>query len=408
MSTTMAREPLGESGDYVHELRRRSAPVSGQLEAIVTDDIDQIPPAMWDALLDDDDLQASHRLVRICQRSGVEDAEYRHILLSRGGRTVATATLARMDVRLELLAAPGLQRPVTAARRLFPSLLRVPVILGGLPVSFGQSCLRVAPGEDASPLLARFADEADRFAESAGAGFICFKEMSSTEAQVADGLGDLGYFRVPSLPSCHLELPFDDMKGFSDAMRSGYRRQLRHTERERQDNHLTVRRIDDWESLEDTLFELYEQVMDRAEYQMERLNAAFFRELRMAFGDQTRVLTVEGEGGDVLAFALMLHGKLRSTFLIAGIRYPAPGALAAYRSVVTETIADALRHGASALEMGQTSYGIKTRLGGQPTARYLYVRHRGPLLHRLLRASGGVLFPDHAVPPRRVFRKAEL
>jgi hypothetical protein len=403
----MAGEPLGESGDHVHDLRRCSALVTGPLEAIVTDDIDQIPPAMWDALLDDDDLQASHRFVRSCQRSGVEEAEYRHILLSRGGRTVATATLARMDVRVELLAGPGLQRPVTAARRLFPRLLRVPVILGGLPVSFGQSCLRVAPGEDASPLLARFADEADRFAESAGAGFICFKEMSSKEAEVADGLGDLGYFRVPSLPSCHLELPFCDMKGFGDAMRSGYRRQLRHTERELQDSHLTVRVIDDWESLEGTLFELYEQVMDRAEYQLERLNAAFFRELRMAFGDQARVLTVESEGGDVLAFALMLHGEQRSTFLIAGIRYEAPGALAAYRSVVTETIADALKHGASALEMGQTSYGIKTRLGAQPTVRHLYLRHRGPLVHRLMRGLGGVLFPDHVVPPRRVFRRAE-
>lgn len=408
MSTTLARELLSEPSDRLHDPRRPPVPLSSQLEAVVTDDIEQIPPAMWDALLDGDDLQASHRFVQICQRSGVEDAKYRHILLSRGGRTVATASLASIHVRLELLAGSGLRRPVTAARRLFPGLLRVRVVLGGLPVSFGQSCLRIAPGEDPSPLLARFAAEADAFAQSEGASFICFKEMSSSEAEVTDGLCDLGYFRVPSLPSCHLELPFDDMKSFSDAMRSGYRRQFRHTRREQQDNHLTVRHIDDWETHEDTLFELYEQVMDRAEYQMERLNSAFFRELRLAFGDQVRLLTVESSGGDVLAFALMLHGKERSTFLIAGIRYEAPGALAAYRSVVTETIADAVRHGASGLEMGQTSYGIKTRLGAQPTARHLYVQHRGPLLHRLLRALGGVLFPDHVVPPRRVFRKAEL
>jgi hypothetical protein len=401
----VAREPQGESGGRDRERKRRTVSVSGRLEAIITDDIDQIPPAMWDALLDDNDLQASHSFVRICQRSGVEDAEYRHILLARDGRTLGIATLCRVEVRVELLAGPGLRRPVIAARRVLPRLLRVPVILCGLPVSFGQSCVRIAPGEDASPLLARFADEAERFAESAGAGFICFKEMSSTEAQFADGLGDFGYFRVPSLPSCHLELPFDDMKGFSDAMRSGYRRQFRDTERERIANRLRVHRIDDWDSLESTLFELYEQVMDRAKYQMERLNEAFFRELRIAFGDRCRVLTVKGEGGDVLAFALMLHGKLRSTFLVAGIRYSAPGALAAYRLVVTESIADSLRHGASSLEMGQASYGIKTRLGAQPTARYLYVRHRNPLVHRLVRASRGVLFPNHLVPPRRVFRE---
>jgi len=375
---------------------------------MVTDDIDQISPHMWDALLDHEDLQASHRFVRVCQRSGVEDAKYRHILLSRGGRTVGTATLVSLHVRLELLAGPGLRRPVTVARELFPGVLRLPVILGGLPVSFGQSCLRVASGEDPSPVLARFTAEAERFAHSTGASAICFKEMSASETQVADGLCDLGYFRVPSLPSCHLELPFDDMKDFSDAMRSGYRRQLRQTQREQEENHLTIRRVDNWEGLEDTLFELYEQVMDRAEYQMERLNRAFFRELRLAFGDQVRVVTVEREGVDVLAYALMLHAKQRSTFLIAGIRYRAQGALAAYRTVVTETVADALRHGAPALEMGQTSYGIKTRLGAQPTARYLYIRHRSPLLHRLLRTSRGMLFPARVIPPRRVFRRTEI
>ena len=383
--------------------------VSSQLEAIVTDDIDQIPPAMWDALLDDDDLQASHRFVRICQRSGVEDAEYRHILLSRGGRTVATATLASYP---RASRAPRRARAATTGHRCATAVpsacFECASSWVGSPSPSASPVFASPPERILRPLLARFAAEADAFAQSEGASFICFKEMSSSEAEVTDGLCDLGYFRVPSLPSCHLELPFDDMKSFSDAMRSGYRRQLRHTRREQQDNHLTVRHIDDWETHEDTLFELYEQVMDRAEYQMERLNSAFFRELRLAFGDQVRLLTVESPGGDVLAFALMLHGKERSTFLIAGIRYEAPGALAAYRSVVTETIADAVRHGASGLEMGQTSYGIKTRLGAQPTARHLYVRHRGPLLHRLLRASGGMLFPDHAVPPRRVFRKAEL
>lgn len=387
---------------------RHYAPVSNELEMFVTDDIDQISPDMWDALLDPEDLQASHRFVRVCQRSGVEDAKYRHILLSKGGRTVGIATLVSLEVRLELLAGPGVQRLVTMARKLFPTLLRIPVILGGLPVSFGQSCLRVAPGEDPSPLLARVAAEAESFARSSGANLICFKEMSSAEARFADGLCDVGYFRVPSLPSCRLELPFDDMTDFDSAMRSGYRRQLHQTQRECEDNQLRVCCVDEWEGLEDVLFELYERVMDRAEYQMERLTPAFFRELRLAFERQVRVVTVEREGGEVLAYALMLHGKQRSTFLIAGIRYSARAGLAAYRTVVTETVASTLRHGACALEMGQTSYDIKTRLGAQPTARYLYLQHRSPLIHGLLRSVRGVLFPRRVIPPRRVFRRADI
>jgi len=384
-----------------------SAPATTEIETFVADDIDEISPRMWDAHLDRDDLQASHQFVRVCQRSGVEDAKYRHILLTRGGKTVATATLACMDVRPELLAGSAVRRPVAAARKLFPGWLRIPVILGGLPVSFGQSCLRVAQGEPSAPMLARFAEEAERFAADAGAMVICFKEMDEMEARVADGLCDLGYFRVPSLPSCHFALPFADMEELERSMRSGYRRQLHQTFRECREHQLTVRHIDDWEPLEDILFELYERVMDRAEYQLERLNRSFFSTLRLAFGDQANLITVEGPNGEVLAYAMMLHGQRRSTFLIAGIRYSAKSGLIAYRRAVTETVADALSHGARALEMGQTSYGIKTRLGAKDTSRYLYLRARSPMLHGVLNKLGGVLFPTHEIPPRRVFQKPQ-
>jgi len=388
------------------ELQPNLVSIGDELEVTVTADIDEISPTLWDAHLDPDDLQASHRFVRVCQRSGVEEAKYRHVLITRGGRTVATASLACLHVRLELLAGPAVRRLVAASRVLRPNLLRIPIVLCGLPVSFGQSCLRVAPGEDPAPLLSRFDAEAERFAASEGAGLICFKEMSTAEARIADGLCRGGYFRVPSLPSCRLDLPYDDMQELTDAMRSGYRHQLHQTERECEENHLKVRRVDNWEALEGTLFELYERVMDKAEYQMERLNREFFRELRLAFGDQARVITVEREGGEMLAYAIMLHGVRRSTFLIAGIRYSQPEALVAYRTVVMQTVVDALQRGADALEMGQTSYGTKTRLGAKGTARYLYFRHRHPFFHGLLRSFGGVLFPDRTIPPRRVFRDA--
>jgi hypothetical protein len=372
----------------------------------VAEDIDEISPQMWDAHLDRDDLQASHLFVRACQRSGVEDAKYRHILLTRGGKTVGTSTLACMDVRVELLAGPSVRRPIVATRKVFPNWLRFPVVLGGLPVSFGQSCLRVAHGEPPAPLVARFAEEAERFAVATGAKIICFKEMSATEAHAADELCDLGYFRAPSLPSYHLELPFANMEELEGSMRSGYRRQLRQTFRESRQSQLTVRLIDDWEPLGDTLFELYERVMDRAEYQLERLNRSFFDELRLAFGNQSNVITVERPNGEVLAYAIMLHGRRRSTFLITGIRYSAKSGLVAYRRVVAETIANALNHDARALEMGQTSYGIKTRLGAKDSARYLYLRARSPVLHGVLHKLGSVLFPNHKIPPRHVFRTA--
>ena len=375
-----------------------------RLEITVADDIDEISNERWDAHIDPDDLQASHRFVAACQRANVEDARYRHVLIARGGRTVATASLACIDIRLELLAGPTVRHLVARLRSLHPGLLRMPVVLGGLPVSFGQSCLRIADGQDPAPILERIDAEATRMATEQGAHLICFKEMSETETPVADGFLELGSFRAASLPSCRLSLPFEDMQTLTQAMRSGYRRQLRGTERECDDKHLSVREWSEWETLESTFFELYERVMDRAEYQMERLNRDFIRELRCAFGERASLITVERDRGEVLACAIMLHGVRRSTFLLAGIRYSDPDGLLAYRRVVLETVASALRRGAHTLEMGQTSYGTKVRLGAETTRRYLYLRHLQPVAHQTLEGLGETLFPERTIPPHHVFR----
>jgi hypothetical protein len=382
------------------ELRDRA----DRLEVTIVDDIDDIAKERWDAHLDPDDLQASHRFVAACQRANVEEARYRHVLIARGGRTVATASLTCIDIRLELLAGPTVRHLVHSLRSLHPGLLRVPVVLGGLPVSFGQSCLRIADGQDPGPILERIDAEATRMATDEGAGLICFKEMSETEAQVADGLLSLGYFRAASLPSCRLRLPFQDMQTLTEAMRSGYRRQLRRTERDCEDENLSVREWSEWETLESTFFELYERVMDKAEYQMERLNRDFIRELRSAFRERASLITVERDGGEVLACAIMLHGTRRSTFLLAGIRYSDPDGLLAYRRVVLETVASALRRGAHTLEMGQTSYGTKMRLGAKTVPRYLYLRHLQPLFHQTLEGLSETLFPERTLQPHHVFR----
>ena len=106
--------------------------------------IDEIDPALWDQPLGADDLQASHRFVSACQRSGVEDATYRHVLVLRGGRAVGTASLFRMEVSLDLLGGAAIRHTARVVRKVWRPFLRLPVMFCGLPVSFGASCIRAA------------------------------------------------------------------------------------------------------------------------------------------------------------------------------------------------------------------------------------------------------------------------
>jgi hypothetical protein len=101
----------------------------------------------------------------------------------------------------------------------------------------------------------------------------------------------------------------------------------------------------------------------------------------------------------------MLFGGRLATFLLAGLDYGADRAWQVYPNLVAAVVDEAIRAGASRLELGQTSGALKSRLGAVAVPRFLYLRHRNPLGHLLLRGAAALLFPEHEYPERRVFRE---
>lgn len=367
--------------------------------------IGEVPAAEWDALVDADDLQASHRFVGVCERSRVAVAAYRHVLVYDGGELAAIASLSAMRVRLDLLATGATKSVMRRIRRVVPRALEVPVVFCGLPVSFGKSLLRIHPDADATPVLAAIDDAAEEFGMEVGAPIVCSKEHADDEVGALSPLERRGFRRVPSLPSCRLPISWASFDEYVAAMRADYRRQLRSALRARDHHGLRVRESSDLAAECERIVPLYEQVMDHAEVQLERLPPAFFTELARAFPGETSAILVE-RGGDTVAAAVMLDSPRVSTFLLAGIDYSCHRALASYPILVTAVVASAIARGAEVLEMGQTSWALKQRLGAVPVARYLYVRARRRWLGAALHVAGGQLFPEMRLARRRVFARS--
>ena len=381
-----------------------SCPASG-IRARVFRTIADVDPAEWDRLLDADDLQATHRFIRTCEEARVEDACYRHVMVHDAAGLAAVASLSLMTVKLDLLSTGRTRRAIRWARRFRPRLLEVPIVLCGLPVSFGRSCLRFRADADRAGVLRTVAAEAEAFAADAGAPVLCFKEFTAGEAAELEPLTRLGFFAAPSLPSCYLDLPWTSPDEWLGAMRSGYRHQVAAGARQGRVSGTTVRVVRDFRDECPRIFALYEQVMDRAPFQLERLNLAYFERLAENLRREARAILVE-RGGRLLAMAILLETSGLTTFLLAGIDYPANRKHHAYLNVVAEVVAEAIRSGAPALEMGQTSYEPKRRLGAVVTPRTLFLRCRSRVGHRLFRAAAPLLFPVPRLEPRHVFRNA--
>jgi predicted N-acyltransferase len=368
----------------------------------VFDDLDEIDPGEWDSLLEPGDLHAAFRFLRTCRHAGIADATYRYLLVDDGGRLAATAALTCLTVALDLLAPRAVRAVARVGRAIHPPFLRLRVLFCGLPVSLGGSCLRLAPDADPGRVLPLVTGAMEEFAQAQGAGLLCFKEHTEAECAPLDGLRSYGYFRAPSLPASYLPIEWPDFDAYLAAMRSGYRRQVRASLAARSTRGLTFRIVEDWAAECPGIHALYEQVMERAEFQLERLPLAFFERLNAEFGSGARALLLERDGR-LEAAAILIYAPRVLTFLLAGIDYARNRADRAYQNLVAEVVAEAIRCGAARLELGQTSYALKSRLGGLPDPRWIYLRHRRGLTHQALRAASGLLFPAVPTPARRVF-----
>lgn len=371
--------------------------------ARTVDDIDAVDPAEWDALLAPEDVQASHRFVRLCRDARVEDARYRHVLLHDARGLAAFATLSALRVPLDLMSTRLARSAVALVRGVRPTFLRMPVALCGLPVSFGDSCLRARPDVDRAAVAETVATELARFGAETGASLLCLKELDPAEAARWEAFGAHGFLPAPSLPTFVLPLPWRTFDAYLASMRAGYRRQAIASLRAARACGLTTRVVQDFGGECPRLFALYEQVMDRAPVQMERLGLAFFQELDRALGAASRALLVE-QDGHLVASAVLVRAGTLDTFLLAGIDYARNRACHAYLNLVLAVVADAIGRGAAHLRLGQTSPDLKTRLGGVAESRTVRLRHARPVAHRLLAAARGALFPERPAPVRRVFR----
>jgi len=380
-----------------------AAPAPNGFRLDVVRSIAELAPAAWDAVGASDDLQATHRFVRACEESGVEHATYRHAIAWDAEGPAAVASFSRMPVSLDLLTSGFARSAIRAARRVRPAFLRVPLVFGGLPVSFGRSCLRLRPGADAGLILAAFHDVAEQFAAETDARMVCFKEFDAAETERLRPLAERGYVRARSLPSCRLPLRWRTFDDYVAAMRAGYRRQILATLRARQRTGVVVRVADDWLAECPRIFALYEQVMDRAPFQLERLNLAFFEKLATVLRGETRAILVERDGAPAAA-AVMLFSPNLATWLLAGIDYAANQECHAYLNLIAEVVRQAIASGTPALEMGQTSYDLKGRMGAVAAPRTLLLRYRSGVGQALLRAGCDILFPAADIRPRRVFR----
>jgi predicted N-acyltransferase len=157
------------------------------------------------------------------------------------------------------------------------------------------------------------------------------------------------------------------------------------------------------EAYDHTFHTLYEAVLERASVRFEHLTPLFFQLLGRAFGDSAPLLVFRRRDR-VVGWVAMLLWNDTAYDLFHGIDYAENEETALYFNQLAAVVRVAIERRARRLSLGQSTETAKARFGARAVPLWIGLQHRRRAVTSALRAGQGVLFPDHAVPERHVFK----
>jgi hypothetical protein len=298
----------------------------------------------------------------------------------QGSTLVAAAPVFHTHYRLDT-SLPHRLRPIGDwLCRVAPKLIDVPVVGLGSPlvdrcqVGFSPALDGTQRAQAWTALLIGL----EQIGRESGSDLLAVKDLPDADREWADPALRQGRFsRVASLPVAVLDLPFASEDAYLTSLSASMRRNLKRKLRRSKDSvRLEVRSsIGD---VEPEIASLYEATRThrKADYgDFDDLSPAYVGRVLAEVGDRAGV--VLGWVGDQLAsFALYLVQPDRVFAHQIGMRYPLAREHNLYFLNCMMMVRLCLERGIRRLEMGQTCYPQKIRLGCHLEKSWVYFRHR--------------------------------
>lgn len=302
----------------------------------------------------------------------------------------AQAPTFRYDFRLDMPLGPRVQRIGDWLLRVAPQYLRVPLLCLGSPMS--DHCgLSLPPGAapgERRDLFAGLLQQMMATAEAEGSDVLAVKDLPDQLARELDPvLIEHGYTRLASLPIAMLDLPFDSEEAYLDSLRSSVRADLRRKMRQASDVRLIVHRTSDSPAMEQKLEALYAATRARSKVDyggFDDLPAGFLWAMLRAMGSRARLVT-SWVGDRLAGFNVFLIGDERAIAYKIGLDSELARRHNLYFVNWMWMVRYAIENRLALVEMGQTTYALKQRLGCRLEPSWIYVRHRRSGWNRLFK-----------------------
>jgi len=300
---------------------------------------------------------------RALQRADIEGFRFGYLAVYRGNKQVTVAPYFLADLRLNTLLPRGWLKWCLSAIR------------------FRLACIG-NPTTDAGRIQGEV---------SADTLSLIDRALSKKSSLVAyKGFGpDLplpGYIRAKGLPTSVLPLAPDYFKTMKSDRRNFLKRKLKKAAGLRFEESAGLP-----EHLVDSVYALYLNTCEKAEYKFEKLTRGYF--------DATRALShylLFFHEDKLIGFNQLIVKGHRVVNRYVGLDYAISNDHGLYFAMFIRSVEFAVREGYTEIELGATSYAFKRKLGGREEPTWNYYRHTMPLMFWLLRKLRPVLEPSES------------
>jgi hypothetical protein len=338
---------------------------------------------------------------RACERAAPEGFAPSAIAAFARGQLIAAAPLFRLTYRLDM-SLKGPLRPIGDwLNRHLPRLVNVPVLGMGSPLT--EECpigllsgLSAVERERAlAALLAGMASHA----KATAASVLALKDVTDRDAQSAhDTLTRAGFTRVATLPVATLHLPFKSEQEYLATLSASMRKDIKRKMKSLADVEVEVR--DTIDGIEHEVVALFEETKARrkADYDVfDEVPPGYFREVMMSSGGRAKIMLTR-VGGQLASFNIFFEEQDRIIDKYIGMRYPLAREHNIYFITWMMMVRRCIEKRIPWLQMGQTTYGQKVRLGCKLKRSWVYFKHTNPLINAAFRIIGPRMAFDRMDP----------
>lgn len=346
--------------------------------------VELLPAGLWERLAPGDDPMWSRAVFVAMERGRIGPDGFACLVLWRGAEALAVLPLCLFrQLRLDEVVGPRERRLLAPVRRLFPRLLRVPMLFCGNLL--GQGHLPTAERLSEQECRALVAAVLD-FARRERLGTVVFKDFAPADLDpLRAALAGADFFFLPSLPDTELRLGQASFEEYLAALPAKPRRNARSKIRRFQARpELRTEVLDDFGHLLPQILGLYRQVMDRADQRLDVLDATFLAAVHGEVGAHRRLVGCF-ENDRLVAFLLCFFAGQGATGARIGLDYRIAHEARLYHNVHYAAIRLAIDSGCRHIRFAQTAYQPKLELGCELVEQWHAMTHLRPLPRALLR-----------------------